>query len=612
MVWDGDGQGAKPIPNHPLRRLLRTPTPVLATDDVPVMGEDELWQYAIAYMALGGNAYLVSSLNSAGLPVEVYPYHAGQVRPMPGAQGQRWILGYEYLTSSGAWVRIDPTKFLVAHLKWPLPDPEQPWQAQAPLRSAARAVDTDSELDVYLYSLLKNDAVPRMIVTQSPERMMTDDEVRRAKTQFGQNYGGENRGGVLILESGATVDRLSLNLQELAFDALRRVPEARIAAAFGVPAILAGLNVGLEQSTYSNYEQARKAFTQDRLVPLWRATASKIEATLGAAFGGAICRHDLSEVASLQDDVNERWQRVTTAFTAGYIGFQEARAALGYGPPTTDDRFAAPLGRDLLTLTELAAPPEPAAQPTEIPPKMLPAPPATKARPSRIARALQRIRVQVATRMAPAIDQAFDDLATRVAQRATGAKKLPTVADLLTRTDEDAFKALFKQWTVTLCEASWGTWNTALAVDLAFDVSDPAVVAAIRQSGSRVAGILDTTRDALREALATATEQGWTIDQLVNGVGDDAGIKDIVAETYANRSRAIARTELGEAQATATVGRYRAAGVDKVTILDNGVEDSDPVCVELNGTVQTLAWYEANKLQHPNCLRCAAPYFGDS
>jgi hypothetical protein len=105
--------------------------------------------------------------------------------------------------------------------------------------------------------------------------------------------------------------------------------------------------------------------------------------------------------------------------------------------------------------------------------------------------------------------------------------------------------------------------------------------------------------------------QGWTIEQLINGVGDDAGLRDVVEETYRGRARTIARTELGTAQAVSTAARYRAVGVSQVVIFDGGGDDSDDICNQLNGTVQTLTWYEQHPLEHPNCVRAAGPYFGD-
>lgn len=616
LVWSQEGADGEPLPTHPLRQILRNPN--------PLMGEDELWQYTIAYMALGGNAYWHKVRSTGGRVVELWPYHAGQVRPVPG--GPAWVQGYEFNDGSTDWQPI-PKKDIV-HFKWPLPDPSQPWMAQPPLRSASRAVDTDSELDRYLYALLKNDAVPRTVIMQNPERFMTPEEVERAKAQWRERYGGESRGDVAILEAGATVQRLSLNLEELAFDALRRVPEVRIAAAFGVPPILAGLSAGLDASTYSNYQQARLAFTQDRLVPLWRSVAAEVQSSLASEFGnGVVLRHDLNEVASLQEDVNAKWARVNTAFQSGYITFNEARRAIGMADQPNADIYLIDPNKLIVPAkqlrqvidAEVTATLEPPKPPPQLPPPAEPPEPAqdapkaatgAKARPAVTARALQRIRRTLAKRMERAVDTFFDDLAERVVARAGKARKaLPGEDELIEASDWLNLENTVKTFYVEIISASWETWNSALGVEVAFELSDPAVVTALKDAGTRIRGIADTTRDAVRDLLQLGASEGWTIDQLVRGDDEHQGLRDLVAQTYKRRARAIARTELGHAQQTAAAERYQAAGVGKVHVFDNGQDDPDEPCQQLNGTVQTLEWAKANALGHPNCTRAFAPHF---
>lgn len=235
----------------------------------------------------------------------------------------------------------------------------------------------------------------------------------------------------------------------------------------------------------------------------------------------------------------------------------------------------------------------------------------TKSR--RQARALQRVRSQVAARMEPEVEAFFEALADDALARLRDRKAkalLPGVDDLLPGGDWGLL-GVFRVHVLDVLRASWELWNQALDVELAFDQSDPAVVAALAQSGSRIGGIVETTREAVRGLLAYGAEQGWSIDQLATGDADRPGLRGLVAETFRGRARLIARTELGEAQQVAAVGRYEAAGVGRVLVLDNGFDDSHPECVRLDGTVQTLAWAAQNRLQHPGCVRAFSPYFSD-
>lgn len=347
QVFETEHDDSPIIPNHPLRTLLRKPN--------PIMGEAELMAITMGYCALGGNAFWQKVRNRRGQVVEVYPYHAGNIRIVPGTDA--WIKGYQFNDGTGIWDDVDAAD--IVHFKWPLVDPTQPWQAQPPLLAAAAEVDSDTEATVYLMSLLKNDAVPRTVLKVAADRNLSDEEVRRMKAQWKERYGGKNKGEVAILEGGTTVDRLGLDMQQLAFDALHRMPETRIAAAFRVPAIVAGLNSGLENSTYSNYGQARTAMTEDTLIPLWRVVSSEIAADLLPEMRGPLgdCRFDLKRVRALQENVDNQWRRVTNGWNSGLLKKNEARRALGYPDDPTGDIFKT-TGRELLAAPTTAQPTE--------------------------------------------------------------------------------------------------------------------------------------------------------------------------------------------------------------------------------------------------------------
>ena len=115
----------------------------------------------------------------------------------------------------------------------------------------------------------------------------------------------------------------------------------------------------------------------------------------------------------------------------------------------------------------------------------------------------------------------------------------------------------------------------------------------------------------IRDALKYGNDNGWSVDQLVRGDENQPGLRDLIDETYKGRARTIARTELGEAQNTATVSRYKEAGVDNVEIFDNGNDDDDDECKIANGQIWSLSYFNAHTLEHPNCTRAAAPVFSD-
>jgi len=411
------------------------------------------------------------------------------------------------------------------------------------------------------------------------------------------------------------------------------IPEAHICAVMRVPPIIAGLNVGLQRSTFSNYGEARMAFTQDTMAPLWMMAAGALRAGLADEFGNGVhLRHDLGKVQALQENQNDKWSRVDTALNSGYLSFQETRAALGYADPRPDDLFLhdgelvtwalilnppPPPTIRVLPPAQLPPPsneppPEPMPMDNEPPPKALRQSKAGSSAAKATARKLQRARSQVAKRMEGAVDSFFADLADRVLARVGKAwkpkmcrKDVPGEDELLLADDWLDLATIVKRYYVEVLEASWPAWNSALGVDVAFELTDPAVVAALKNAGSRVADISETTRGFLAQVLQDGADAGLTIGELRDG------IRLVIEESYKGRAQSIARSELATAQNLTTAERYDNAGISQVTIFDNGQDDPDEECAAVNGTVQTLTWFRKNLTAHPRCTRCAAPYFED-
>lgn len=618
-VWDGEDDTAQPIPNHPIRRLLIRPN----------SDQDEVsfTAMAITWAAIGGNCYIHKQRNRLRQVIGLRPYHDGVFRPVPiddpdgidDGTGS-WISHYMFRQTDGA--EIEVPKEDVIHFQWPSPDPMAPWKAQPPIVAAARDVDAAVEATRLVATLLQNDAIPRTVITQSPQQALTPDETTRMRAEFLALHGGDSRGGVAILEAGAQIARLGLNMQELDVSALHDMSEQHICATMKVPSPVAGLG---DDPTYANSEEASKRFTTDTRVPLWIRFASAIQAGLAEELGGGVfVRHYLGRVAALQEDANQKATRIYGGWDRGLLGFKEARAQLGIlVDPDPADLFVASISRDLLPFRQILSPP--AAEPaTIVAPRQLPAPADdppddspkmrhdAKAAATRTARALQRVRREVAGRMERRLTTYFDGLADDVVRRARDldkaeTKELPDVSQLLLPADGLDLVGLFRLFTIEVARASWELWNSAVDVELAFDERDPAVVAALAQSGDRIGDIEATTRAAIRAALQYGAAQGWSIDQLVRGDDAQLGLRDLVEATYQGRPRAIARTELGYAQQACAVARFEAAGVATVLVLDNGQDDPDDVCKQLNGTVQTLSWAKRNQLGHPNCTRSFAP-----
>ena len=213
----------------------------------------------------------------------------------------------------------------------------------------------DTEATRYAYALLANDATPRTMIELDANAGLTATEVDAMKAQFHAFHGGDMRGSVAVLQGGK-LSRASLNMEELAFDALRSVPEARISAVFGVPPEYSGLTVGLKHSTYNNAASARAGFWEDTIMQLCALDADELTHDLAREFGDDLMiEHDFSGVVALRENQDAVWKRISAGWNDGLLGQREARRLLGMSDElASDDQFKAePAAPEPLTMPNL-------------------------------------------------------------------------------------------------------------------------------------------------------------------------------------------------------------------------------------------------------------------
>jgi HK97 family phage portal protein len=308
-------------PDHALQRLLERPN--------PLMSHAELKAIDIIYRIFGGNTYLHKVRGGGGQVVELWPYHAGQMWSVPSRFG--WVEEYEYDAGHGKKKRIPAADII--HLKWPIIDLSAPWRAVAPLVAIAREVMTDAEAARFAYALLHNDAIPRGVVTLPEGTAMSPKKAEDLRNKFRKDHGGDNRGGVVILEQGAGYTRVSMNPQEMDLSALRRVPEARIAGNLGMSPMVGHLTAGLERSTYSNAEQAYREVVQGTFVPMWRSDGNELTQALQSEYPDKpTIAYNTSLVASLQESTDDKYNRTLKAFDSNVTMLDEARALIDLPP----------------------------------------------------------------------------------------------------------------------------------------------------------------------------------------------------------------------------------------------------------------------------------------
>jgi len=321
--YDSEGY-EQDVLNHPLTKLMRRPN--------PYMSGDIIQQYIINAMHVSGDAYLLKQKNNAGQVVALYPLMPEEVKP----QGTKedLITFYEYETNNQKFI-IRPED--IVHIRLGL-DPNNHKKGFAPLRSVLREIYGDESAGQLATALLANSGVPSVLITPRTEYSPTPEEAEQIARTYQQKTAGKNKGKPLVVTGAMKVEKMAFSPTELDIGTLRRVPEERISAVLGVPAILAGLGSGLERATYSNAETLREFFTENKLIPLWKQVGEELTQQLllkdYEETEEITAYYDYSNVRALQQDMDELFNRLNIGVQGGWITVAEAREQVGL--PTND------------------------------------------------------------------------------------------------------------------------------------------------------------------------------------------------------------------------------------------------------------------------------------
>lgn len=340
-----------PDMNHPMARLFRKPN--------PYMTQQLLANYIVTSLNANGDAFIYKNRNQRGKVVELVPLMPHLVE----AKGNEneLITHFDYQPQGGTQgedsVRIDKKDMI--HLRQNV-DPNNMRRGLAPLRGVLREIAGDEAAGQYTAALLHNMAVPGVILSPRDDQMggPTREEAEAIAEMYKQKFGGKNRGAPMVLSGAMNVEIVSFSPDQMKLAELRRIPEERVSAVLGVPAILAGLGAGLDSATYSNTKELREFFTESKLVPMWNMVAQDLtHQLLRPEFDGSeneYAEFDITNVRALADDKDNLYKRMNTAVQGGWVTIGEARKVVGLEADDRHDVYLRPL--NMIQVTEDGSP----------------------------------------------------------------------------------------------------------------------------------------------------------------------------------------------------------------------------------------------------------------
>lgn len=311
----------KPVKAHPLLDLLEYPNEHMnQTDLIRLLTMRlQLTAWGFGWKMRGARM---------GRIAELWPMPSSWVTPIIARQGTSLFSGFRI---AGNKDLAPPEDMMVARLM----DPCSSTGASAPLQSALHDYWLDKGRENFQAEVLENLKLPGLVMMIEG---LTDAQANALRERLEERFGAGNRGLPLVMRGKGSM-QIPNPMADLDWPGLTHLSETRICTAFGVPPIVIHCRAGLEKATYSNYEQAERAFYRRAMGPLWELLADVLTLHLCRREGEMKLRFRFryDELPQFTEDRLSAAQRASIMYQGGMgiASRDEARAELGLPPDPT-------------------------------------------------------------------------------------------------------------------------------------------------------------------------------------------------------------------------------------------------------------------------------------
>jgi HK97 family phage portal protein len=302
---------------HPVLDLLKKPN--------PGQGRADFFEAFVGQLLLSGDGYIEASISEEDFPKELYVLRSDRMRVVPGQDG--WPVAYEYVVGSRKH-RFNMQGVLkpVLHIKSFHPTDDH--YGLSPMQAAATALDVHSSACRWSKALLDNAARPSGAIVYKGidgQGTLANDQYDRLVSEIELNHSGaRNAGRPMLLEGGLDWKQMGFSPSDMEFQKTKESAAREVALAFGVPPMLLGLP---GDNTYSNYQEANRAFYRQTVVPLATKVGNSIGNWLGQYGGEEMELYpDLDAVPALASERDTQWKRISEA---DFLSNEEKREMLG-------------------------------------------------------------------------------------------------------------------------------------------------------------------------------------------------------------------------------------------------------------------------------------------
>lgn len=321
-LYSGRKSNPSEVEDHEILSLLQRPNPLQAGA--------AFFESVVAYNRLTGNSYIEANQPSPNKPPkELWAPRPDWMKVIPGAMGYPAFYEFGGGMNKRRWP-VDPVKLTSAIMHWKTFHPTDQWYGMSPLEAAMMSVDQNNAGQRWNLAMLQNSATPSGVLQMkqtdsNPRGELTEDQYKRLKKEFEENYqGAKNAGRAMIIEGGLVWQQISLSPKDMDFISSKAVTAIDIATAYGVPPEL----LGLGQKTFNNYKEARLALYEETILPIMDSLRDELNKWLVPAFGdGLWLDYDKDDIEALTE---KREQKFAMLKDVTFLTQNEKRQAVGY------------------------------------------------------------------------------------------------------------------------------------------------------------------------------------------------------------------------------------------------------------------------------------------
>lgn len=318
------------IRDHELLDLLSAPTGPKGYDWATLLAGTAL------SLCLDGNSYWEYGRGPTGQVTEIWWRPHFEFRPVWPTDGSEYISGYAR-SLDGRLSLV--SKNNAGHFRRGI-DPRNTRYGLSPTKAQMREILGDQKASNWIAALLRNHAVPSLMITPKTTDVELDRNAREAlKREWQVEYGDEQVATVSVASMPIEATRMGWSPKDMDLGTLAHTLESKIVASMGLNTLVLNLPAASTQNKFSNLQEANKHAYQNCLLPLGARICRGIEQSpLGREQlkPGESLAFDWSQVAAMREDrgllIDQTAKSFGAASAPGWITRDEARCRVGLPP----------------------------------------------------------------------------------------------------------------------------------------------------------------------------------------------------------------------------------------------------------------------------------------